>query len=887
MQGTLRARILLGATVVVASTLTLVYVVLSYLFLAGYRDLERSGAAADADRARALLADELGNLQDTVGPWTMSTVAAEYVATRDAALLDELVTPRVMHVLHVDGALFFDTEGRQIVARMLSADGGGFESTPADVLQEVAGIGIWARFRGAGEQRAGVLSLPTRTFLAAARPIASLDGKGPVVGSVVILRRLDESVTSRWSVTLGVPVQAWGVQDNTTTEENKEVVTRMGGKDDLVELLGSERVGAYRVVRDMSGSPGVVVGVVQPRAITAQGKHALVYLLGALVGVGAALVVILSALLGRLLEVDEARRGTQRLYEAFVERSSEGIFMARLDGWQLMRVNQAARRMLGIARGDATTLTVPELFEAEPEEVNEALEQIRTGDRVIGWQTALRRGTGSNPLDVEIHASLVEHAGEKFASFVMRDVTERRLAEERIRFLAYHDPLTGLPNRLSFQDTLDRVLRAADDSRESVAVLFLDLDHFKEVNDTLGHEAGDELLREVAARVSGTLREGDVIARQGGDEFLVLLPNVEAAEEAMGVAKRLRDAVRVPVRLGSNEVRVGASVGVAVFPADGRDAVQLVRNADLAMYQAKEKGRGTVERFDLALDQRLSDIVEMKNKLAIAVERGDFELHYQPEVAVKDGKIGAFEALIRWNSPDLGLVPPSRFIPLAEESGLIVPIGEWVLRTACNQLVEWRSRGIDVPVVAINLSARQLALPDLVDIVRAILVETGAEPAWIQIEVTETSAMKDPEAARRTLTSLKELGVSIALDDFGTGYSALAYLRRFPFDRLKLDRTFLRDLAQSADNQALVRGIIALAGSLNLEVVAEGVETVAQFELLCRYGCDYLQGYGLCRPVPAADAEALLRNGSRLFERMMPAGAPPPPDNVHELRRRV
>jgi EAL domain-containing protein (putative c-di-GMP-specific phosphodiesterase class I) len=305
------------------------------------------------------------------------------------------------------------------------------------------------------------------------------------------------------------------------------------------------------------------------------------------------------------------------------------------------------------------------------------------------------------------------------------------------------------------------------------------------------------------------------------------------------------------------------------------------------MYQAKEKGRGTVERFDLALDQRLSDIVEMKNKLAIAVERGDFELHYQPEVAVKDGKIGAFEALIRWNSPDLGLVPPSRFIPLAEESGLIVPIGEWVLRTACNQLVEWRSRGIDVPVVAINLSARQLALPDLVDIVRAILVETGAEPAWIQIEVTETSAMKDPEAARRTLTSLKELGVSIALDDFGTGYSALAYLRRFPFDRLKLDRTFLRDLAQSADNQALVRGIIALAGSLNLEVVAEGVETVAQFELLCRYGCDYLQGYGLCRPVPAADAEALLRNGSRLFERMMPAGAPPPPDNVHELRRRV
>jgi diguanylate cyclase (GGDEF)-like protein/PAS domain S-box-containing protein len=442
---------------------------------------------------------------------------------------------------------------------------------------------------------------------------------------------------------------------------------------------------------------------------------------------------------------------------------------------------------------------------------------------------------------------------------VARDITERVQAEEELARMAHYDALTGLPNRTLLQGRLKRAMARADRSQTLLAVLFLDLDQFKEINDSLGHEAGDAVLKEAALRLEGCVRSTDTVARLGGDEFTVLLEDVRNIEEVGRVADKLLRAISGPAEIAGHELHLSTSIGATVYPLDDHDADTLLRNADLAMYHAKQEGRNNVQFYSQDMSERTEKRVDLLGRLRGAIARSELQLHYQPQVDVRSGAILGVEALLRWNDPGRGLVPPAQFIPLAEDTGLIVPIGEWVLREACAQARRWEDAGYGL-TMAVNLSARQFRQKRLIQLVSDILGASGLAPARLELEITESTMMQHAEEAVTGLHALHELGVQLSLDDFGTGYSSLAYLHRFPVHTLKVDQSFVRDIKSDRDDAAIVSTVITLARQLGLRSLAEGVETREQLAFLRTRGCDRYQGFLFCEPQPAAAIEALLES---------------------------
>jgi diguanylate cyclase (GGDEF)-like protein/PAS domain S-box-containing protein len=441
---------------------------------------------------------------------------------------------------------------------------------------------------------------------------------------------------------------------------------------------------------------------------------------------------------------------------------------------------------------------------------------------------------------------------------IAEDITARKLAEERLVFLAHYDNLTGLPNRPLFYDRLQQALAHCRRNHRAAAVVFADLDHFKVVNDTLGHAAGDHLLKQVSQRLLQALRADDTVCRLGGDEFAVILSDLAHGDDAGPAVQKLMHALEQPFELEGREIFVTASAGVTLFPSDGEDADTLLKNADTAMYRAKELGRTSHQFFRAEMNARSVERMALESSLRRALERDEFVLHYQPKVDFASGRITGVEALLRWQHPELGLVPPARFISILEDNGLIVPVGEWVLSQACRQLAQWRARGFDALGVSVNLSGRQLQEPHVERSIKRIVAVEGIDPRLIELEITESVLMRNPEQAAHILRALKGSGMRLSVDDFGTGYSSLSYLRSFPLDALKIDRSFVKDLITRADDAAIVKAIVALAQSLRLRTIAEGVEESEQYALLTSLGCDEYQGYYFSRPRPADEIAVLV-----------------------------
>lgn len=447
---------------------------------------------------------------------------------------------------------------------------------------------------------------------------------------------------------------------------------------------------------------------------------------------------------------------------------------------------------------------------------------------------------------------------------VAEDVSERSYAASTIKHLAYYDPLTHLPNRTLFRDRLLHAVASARFNSDGVALLHLDVDRFKAINDSLGHEAGNQLLQEVAQRLASCLGHEDTLARLGDDEFAVILVHIGQSERALTVAEHILDTIRTPFSMRGHEIFLTVSIGVSLFPADGDDPDVLIKNAGIALQRAKEGGRDNFQFFTADMNTLMLERLKLEADLHHALERGEFLLHYQPQVNLETGEVGGMEALIRWQSKDNGLISPADFIPLAEETGLIVPIGDWVIRAACAQLKSWHDAGLPLLPVAINLSARQFRQKDLAQRIAAILAETGLEARWLELEITETTVMHHSEESIVTLRALHDMGVRISVDDFGTGYSSLSYLKRFPIQMLKVDQSFVRDITTDPDDAAIVAAVASLAHNLGLKVIAEGVETPEQLMLLRALRCNSFQGFHFSRPLPAGEFEALLREGKRL-----------------------
>ena len=443
-----------------------------------------------------------------------------------------------------------------------------------------------------------------------------------------------------------------------------------------------------------------------------------------------------------------------------------------------------------------------------------------------------------------------------------KDVTERMQTQEKLEFMAQHDALTKLPNRVLLLDRLTQSVARARWRQRMVAVLFVDLDRFKTINDTLGHEAGDQLLQQLGARFSHNVREGDTVARFGGDEFIILLSDVANDKDSVQVAQKILDALKAPFLIQNQSLYITASIGISLAPNDGEDAATLLKHADIAMYRAKELGKNTYQFYSAEMSARAFERLSLENSLRHALERNEFVLHYQPQFDVTTGRIFGVEALLRWQHPDFGLVPPADFISLLEETGLIVPTGEWVLEAAGRQMQAWHVAGHRQLQLAVNLSPRQVLSGALLETVRRVLKYIPDKTGWLELEITEGLLVQQSQALMETFDTLRALGVKLAVDDFGTGYSSLAYLRRLPIDSLKIDRSFVRDVPGDADDSAITTTIIAMARSLRLEVIAEGVENAAQRDFLSAHGCQRMQGYLFARPVPPQGLSRMLEDAA-------------------------
>ena len=551
---------------------------------------------------------------------------------------------------------------------------------------------------------------------------------------------------------------------------------------------------------------------------------------------------------------EKALRESERRFRDIADAAGEFVWENDLEG-RFTYVSPRAVDYTGYAAEELVGRTAIEFMPpGEGERIRQWLAENTKPDRSFRGMEHMFESKSGEVLWMQVSAvSIWDENGKPLGQRgTTRDISAIKQSEARISYLATRDPLTELPNRLLFNDRLEQGIIASRRKADKLGVLFLDLDRFKNINDSLGHHVGDLLLKEVAARMASCIRKGDTLSRLGGDEFVVTLEGLAHAEDAAQVALKIITALRRPLCVADHTLNTSCSIGISIFPDDAEDSHALMKNADTAMYHAKEQGRNNFQFFSPEMNLRAVERHRLETELRLALEQEQFVLHYQPQADIRDGRLVGMEALIRWQHPQRGLVPPNSFIPVAEESGLIEQIGRWALRTACEQIQRWHSAGLPIVKIAVNISARQFTDPkDFADDVTRLLNAVGLDPRYLELEMTESMLLKNVDENVAVLRKLGVLGTSLAVDDFGTGYSSLAYLKQLPIDTLKIDRTFVRDIENDADDAAIIKAIIAMAHSLGLRVTAEGVETQGQLAALRKLRCDHFQGYLLSRPIPA------------------------------------
>ena len=550
-------------------------------------------------------------------------------------------------------------------------------------------------------------------------------------------------------------------------------------------------------------------------------------------------------------QIERALRQAEEKYRAIFEDAVVGIFRST-PGGRYIEVNPAMARMLGYDSAGELVANITDISRqvyVDPNRREELKRLLREQGTVKHFEYAIYRKDGSKLWFSENIRAISEDGVVVAYEGTNEDITDRKVAEERVQYLAYYDALTGLPNRTLLQDRLTKALADARRQKYKIALLFLDLDRFKDINDSLGHAVGDLFLQEVAERLKRFAREQDTVSRLAGDEFLIMLTHINDISDAAVAAERLMDAMTTGFVVQGHSLNVSCSIGISIFPEQGADCETLIKNADAAMYGAKESGRNNFRFFAEHMNARAAERLTLENSLRQALGKNELFLVYQPQMDIATGMITGLEALLRWQHPQLGLVPPDQFIRIAENSGLIVPIGEWVLRTACRQSRTWQGDGVPAVSVAVNVSAVQFRQEGFCQLIRRVLDETGLAPQYLELELTESLLLANADVTFSVLQELKDMGVTLAIDDFGTGYSSFNYLRQFRVSKLKIDRSFIRDIAVNPDDAAITTAIISMAKSLNLRVIAEGVENEAQMSFLRAHQCDEIQGYYFCKPL--------------------------------------
>ncbi|MGY6529752.1 MAG: EAL domain-containing protein [Cyanobacterium sp.] len=557
-------------------------------------------------------------------------------------------------------------------------------------------------------------------------------------------------------------------------------------------------------------------------------------------------------------QVEKALQESEEKYRAVVRQISEGIMLIDPITKDVLEANNAYCSLMGYGSEEILSLKVYDLIAVDKDITDSIIDKIYH-HRLDLVQESLHRCHDGSLIPVEVNISMIFYSAKEVVCYAVRDITERKISEEMLRYQASHDLLTRLGNRNFFNEQLYRAIANARSYEQKVAILFIDLDRFKIINDTLGHHIGDQFLQNVATRLQKSLRNVDFIARWGGDEFTILLSNIKTNEEVAKVAQRILDSLKTPFEILDFQLYAYLSIGISIYPQDGDNPDTLLKNADVALYRTKELGGNGYQYYQPSMNQKHTELLQIESSLYDALKNQEFELYYQPQIDITHQKIVGMEALIRWNHPFLGRVAPNNFIPIAEQTGLICPIGEWVIEEACRQNREWHDLGYSYLKIAVNISARQFQQKNLVYTIANILKRNNLSPQFLETEITESSIIQNPDLAKKILTQLDELGIVVAMDDFGTGYSSLGYLKKFPFSKIKIDQSFVRELKNEQEDLAIISAVVILGRGMNLQVVAEGIETSQQLKLLVDLNCTTMQGYYFSKPMNARDATSFLR----------------------------
>lgn len=680
------------------------------------------------------------------------------------------------------------------------------------------------------------------------------EGKGPIRGTLIFGRFLDAAFTAKLSRISRLPVSLYAVTDKKLPPDFQAVRDSLGDSI-IVRPLSEQIIAGYTLLPDIYGKPAVILRVEVPREIYYQGENSLRYLIASLLIAGLVFGGIILLLLQQLVLSQQKWQQSEE-YRKLVAQASESIFLVDANTKQIFETNTAFENLLGLSSAVAHKLTLYDLIASERENIDCNLLILQETHQFTGEQQ-YRRQDGQI-IDVEINANLISHDGREVFCIIVHDITKRKQIEKQLLHDAFHDSLTGLANRALFMERLDHAIQLTKRREDyTFAVLFLDLDRFKVINDSLGHMTGDQLLIALAQRLQNCLRSSDTFARLGGDEFAIL---IEDSNNVTQIIERIQQQLKLPFNLTGQEIYATASIGVILNTIGYDHPEALLRDADTAMYRAKAGGKARHEVFDISMHDQAVALLQLENDLQRAVKTCEFQLHYQPIVSLKSNQIIGFEALVRWQHPTRGLISPADFIPIAEDTGLVIPLGWWVLQEACRQLRAWQVKNCTCPplTISVNLSVKQFAQPNLVEQIIRILHETNLEPCNLNLEITESVLMEAPESVAAVMHQLKALGISLSLDDFGTGYSSLSYLHRFPIDTLKIDRSFISGVGNGSDTWEIVRAIAMMAHALNMDVIAEGVETKEQLAHIKALKCKYAQGYFFSQPVDSATVSELI-----------------------------
>jgi diguanylate cyclase (GGDEF)-like protein/PAS domain S-box-containing protein len=836
-------------------------------------DIESRDVTMQSQQLQRGFTTELDDLYAAMGDYAIWNETAEFARGNRPDFLVQSLNAGALVRLDVDTFLVLDRNLETRASLALDANAGQEYEIPPDpellaVIKQAVTSGQLNLNR---DSVRGIVQRARGPALFAVRPIFDSTGNGQPQGWIAFARAFTPVVVERMGRFSPWPVNGFPVASLDRSGVPAEVRDWVHHSPLTANLLtrvsGRNHFNGYLILRDQLGTPIWLVQLEVPRSAFAQAQRTTLYqtiLLGLLVG-GFTIVALLLVARSRRLNAD--RLSLESRYRAIIEQAQDGLLVADARTGEIVDANPAVQQQLGFTLDELRGRSVLSVLRGpndsqDPVIATLARMEPSRGIELVQW---LKDG---RQMDVEVSCVPIESRDRRLVCYLMRDLSERKKAQsqllanqQRLDKLANHDTLTGLPNRLFLQAHLPEAIARCQESGQMLAVLFLDLDRFKHINDSRGHEVGDKLLQEIAKRVRAAVRPADIVVRMGGDEFVVVLHKVNAPDEVAIAATRINEVLSAPVMIDGRALVATVSIGVSLFPRDGATMGELLKHSDTAMYQAKDLGRNNFQVFSPQMDRSLKERVAIESSLRIGLKVNQFDVHYQPIIDIHSRRVAGLEALLRWKHPSQGFISPERFIEVAEETGLIIPIGQFVLDRIGSDISKWRDQGAHLVPVSMNVSAVQLERTKLRELIQQAMLKNRIGPQLIQLELTEGSLFENRTGEFRedALATLRDLGVKIAIDDFGTGYSSLSYLKRWRVDSLKIDRSFVRDIATDPSDHAIVSAIVAMARSLNIQVVAEGIESWQQLEILRSMGCSLAQGFLFAKPVPAADALRYLR----------------------------